>query len=111
MNEGACLSAALVWCPFPDEAAARPAVARLLEMRVIACANLVPGMRSLYAWQGGREEGAECGVLLKTTASLLDEVMQRLGELHPYDRPAVTGWTVRADEGTLQWLRAETRGA
>lgn len=111
MSVGDDAPAALIWCPFPDEAAAGAAVAALLDARLIACANLLPGMRSLFAWRGDREEAAECGALLKTTAALLDEAMRRLAELHPYDTPAITGWTARADAGTLAWLRAETRGA
>lgn len=109
MSESA--GAALIWCPFPDEAAASAAIAALLEERLVACGNLLPGIASLFAWQGSREESSECGALLKTTAPLLDEAMRRLGEAHPYDTPAITGWTVRADAGTLAWLRAETRGA
>ncbi len=100
--------AALVWCPFPDEAAARAAVSTLLDARLIACGNLLPGMTSLFAWQGERGESAECGVLLKTTASRLDEAMARLREIHPYTAPAVAGWAVRVDEGTLAWLKGET---
>lgn len=102
---------ALMWCPFPDEATAREAILVLLDERLIACGNLVPGMRSLFAWQGEREESQECGALLKTTAMMLDTAMTRLAELHPYDTPAITAWTVRADMGTLAWLRAETGGA
>lgn len=103
--------AALIWCPFPDEAAAGTAIAALLDERLIACGNKLPGMCSLFAWQGMREQGEECGALLKTTAPLLDLAMHRLAELHPYDTPAITGWTVRADAGTLTWLQQETGGA
>lgn len=103
--------AALIWCPFPDEATGREAILVLLDERLIACGNLVPGMRSLFAWRGEREESQECGALLKTTAMMLDTAMTRLAEMHPYDTPAITGWTVRADIGTLAWLRAETGGA
>lgn len=111
MSAGGAGEAALIWCPFPDEAAASAAAGVLLGERLIACANLLPGVQSLFAWQGGRDEGAECGVLLKTTALLLDDAMRRIAELHPYDTPAIAGWTVRADAGTLAWLRAGTRGA
>lgn len=102
--------AALIWCPFPDEAAADAAIAQLLAERLVACGNLLPGLRSLFAWQGRRDEASECGALLKTTVALLDEAMRRLGEVHPYDTPALAGWTVRVDAGTLAWLRVETRG-
>ena len=100
--------AALIWCPFPDAAAARAAIAALLDERLIACANVLPGMDSHFVWQSARDTGAECGALLKTTAEGLDAAMERVAILHPYDTPAITGWTVRADPGTLAWLRAET---
>lgn len=103
--------AALIWCPFPDEAAATAAIAALLEERLIACGNKLPGVRSQFAWQGVREESDESGALLKTTAPLLDAAMRRLAELHPYDTPAIAGWTVRADPGTLAWLQQETSSA
>ena len=103
--------AALIWCPFPDEPAARKAAAALLDERLIACANLVPGAGSLFAWRGERGENRETGALFKTTAAHLDEAMRRLAELHPYDTPAITGWTVHADAGTLAWLLEETGGA
>lgn len=111
MTAGGESEAALVWCPFPDEAAARAAATALLDERLVACANLLPGVQSLFSWQRGRDGGAECGALFKTTARLLDAAMRRLSEVHPYDTPAITGWTVRADAGTLHWLEAETRGA
>ncbi len=104
-------AAALIWCPFPDEAAARAAASALLDEHLIACANLVPGVRALFSWQGERGEAQETGALFKTAAARLDEAMRRLAELHSYDTPAITGWTVRASPPTLAWLQAETGGA
>lgn len=101
--------AALIWCPFPDEPSARAALASLLDDRLIACGNLLPGMRSLFAWQGNREESSECGALLKTSAALMSDAMRALAEVHPYDAPAIAAWTVHVDAGTLAWLEAETR--
>ena len=93
---------ALIWCPFADEASAAAAASE----RLIACANILPPMRSLYTWQGERGEAAEVGVLFKTDASLLDQATARLGEIHPYDAPAVLGWrTDTAAPATRTWLR------
>ena len=86
---------ALIWCPFADEASAAEAAAQLLDEGLVACANLVPGVRSLYVWQGERGETRECGALFKTEAALLDRATARLAQIHPYDAPAVLGW--RAD--------------
>lgn len=110
-GEGGPALAALIWCPFPDEPAARAAASALLDEQLIACANLVPGIASLFAWRGERGENREIGALFKTTAARLDPAMRKLRELHPYETPAITGWTVRADAATLAWLRDETGGA
>lgn len=100
--------AALIWCPFPDEASARSVASAMIERHLIACANMMPGMTSLFVWQGARDAASECGTLLKTSARRLDEAMTVLAALHPYDTPAILGWTVRADPGTLAWLARET---
>lgn len=96
---------ALIWCPFPDSASASRICSTLLDERLIACANMLPGMVSLFAWNGERGESAETGVLLKTDAALLDKAIARLGELHPYHEPAILGW--RCDgalPATAAWL-------
>ena len=53
------MSAALVWCPFPDEDEAAALAGRLLDEGLIVCANLLPAMRSLYRWNG--ERGGRAG--------------------------------------------------
>jgi periplasmic divalent cation tolerance protein len=98
-------TAALIWCPFASEDAAAEAAAQLLDEGLIACANLVPGMRSLYTWNGERGEARECGALFKTEADLLDRAVARLAAIHPYETPAIAGW--RADAippSTAAWL-------
>ena len=101
---------ALIWCPFADEASAVAAARQLLDERLVACANVLPPMRSLYTWQGERGEATEVAVLFKTDASALDRATARLAEIHPYDTPAVLGW--RADTAarpTAEWLWAAVR--
>ena len=102
---------ALIWSPFADEASAAEAAGQLLDEGLVACANILPGMRSLYVWRGERGEAREVGVLFKTDASLLDRATARLAEIHPYDTPAVLGW--RPDTvapATQEWLRSLVRG-
>jgi len=96
---------ALIWSTFGDEAAARAAAGALLDERLVACASIVPGLRSLYRWRGERGESAEVGVLFKTGDPLLERAVARLAQLHPYETPAIVGW--RADSAapaTAQWL-------
>lgn len=101
-------AAALIWCPFPDEDTARAAISTLLEERLIACGNIVSAVTSLFVWQSEPSEGEECGVLFKTTDSLVSSAMSRIEAIHPYETPAVLGWRVSAAPSTQAWLERET---
>ena len=97
--------AALIWCPFPDEESAAATASALLDEGLIACANLLPGMRSLFLWRGESGEAREVGVLLKSRTDKLDTALARLAQLHPYDTPAAVGWNCDgAASATLDWL-------
>jgi len=103
---------ALIWCPFADEDSAALAARQLLDEGLIACAQILPAMRSIYTWQGERGEAVEVGVLFKTDGSALDRAIARLAEIHPYETPSIIGW--RADVAarpTAQWLWDSVREA
>lgn len=83
--------------------------AELMEHRLIACANILPGMRSLYRWKGQVERAEEVVMILKTVRSRLAEAQARFREAHSYDTPAFLVVDVpEGDEAYLAWLRAET---
>jgi periplasmic divalent cation tolerance protein len=101
---------ALIWCPFPDAATASATAKTLLDERLIACANILPAMLSLFEWNGERGEATEAGALFKTDVALLDRAVARLAEEHPYEEPAVLAWRCdAATPGTMAWLGALTR--
>ena len=105
------MSAALVWCPFPDADSARAAADALLDDRLIACANILGAVESRFVWDGARATGSEVGVLFKTTVAGLDPLIERIGELHPYDTPAIIGWRAdAAHPATLAWLGGAVPG-
>lgn len=72
---------------FPDAGAARECVQDLVERRLVACGNVLPGATSIYRWQGGVERSEEVVVLLKLTAQTWDACAARLVEMHPYEVP------------------------
>ncbi|MFA9200877.1 MAG: divalent-cation tolerance protein CutA [Cypionkella sp.] len=101
---------ALVWCPFPDADSAETVAGRLLDERLIACANILAPIRSLYEWNGERSDAQEVPVLFKTDAARLDAAVARIAALHPYDTPAVLGWRCdAAAPATAAWLAALLR--
>lgn len=100
---------ALIWCPFPDEDSARKVANALLDEGLVACANIMPGMHSLFVWNGVREEGEEVGVLFKLDARALNCTILRIESLHPYKTPAILGWNCDAvSDATRVWLEGET---
>jgi len=100
---------ALIWCPFADAESAEAAARTLLDEGLIACANLLPGMRSFYTWNGERGESAECGMLIKTDKRRLDRAIARLEAIHPYETPAIVGWACdAATPATTAWLTGAT---
>jgi len=105
------MSAALVWCPFPDAEAARAAADALLDDGLIACANILGSIESRFVWEGARAAGSEVGVLFKTTGERLNDVIERLGEIHPYDTPAIIGLHVDVvHPATFAWLSGSISG-
>ena len=103
--------AALIWSPFGDEESAARVANALLGEGLIACANILPSIRSLYIWNGERGEDQEVAVLFKTRADRLDAAIARLETLHPYETPAICGWRCDATgDATRRWLETLDAG-
>jgi len=83
------------------------AVARaLLETRLVACVNIVPGVRSLYRWEGRIADDAEALLVMKTTESHVAAVIEAVHNVHPYDVPEVLALAVDAGSPPyLDWVR------
>ena len=77
----------LVFTTFASEEDAVRVVRVLVEERLIACGNLLPGARSLYRWKGGVADEREVVALLKTRKQDWTALLSRLHELHPYETP------------------------
>src|SRR3954469_20497852 len=71
----------------PDIKTARRLSRSALQARLIACANLVPGLESHYWWQGKIERSTEVLLLLKTTRAHLAKLEKLILAEHPYDTP------------------------
>lgn len=93
----------------PDLAVARALARALVEHKSAACVNLVPGVQSIYRWQGQIEESSEVLLVAKTTAGRIADLVRQLRELHPYDVPECVVLEPREIEAKYKaWLLAET---
>lgn len=96
----------LVTAPTMDEAARLGRA--LVEERLAACANIVPGLRSIYRWQDSVQDDAEVLLIIKTTAAFEARVTERVLALHSYDTPEVLVLpVVGGAEPYLNWLGAQ----
>ena len=93
----------LVTCPHPEAAAT---LARtLVEEGLAACGNVLPGLRSIYRWQGQVQDETEALLLLKTTAARFEALRERVVALHPYEVPEVIALAVDAGHAPyLAWV-------
>jgi periplasmic divalent cation tolerance protein len=90
----------------PDEASARRIAAVLVEERLAACVNRVPGLQSTYFWDGRLRDEAEILLIVKTTTGRLAELEARLKALHPYELPELVTLPVAGgNERYLDWVR------
>ncbi len=82
---------------------------RLLEQRLVACANMFP-ISSMYWWKGEIESAEEYAVVFKTRTELLDDAMGSIKQLHSYDVPCLVSYECfRGDKDYLNWITEETR--
>ena len=98
---------ALVTCP--NRRVAEAIGRALVEERLAACANVVPGLTSIYRWQGRICRDAEVLVLLKTRRARFAALSRRVGELHPYSVPEIIALPVAFGAATyLAWIAEST---
>jgi periplasmic divalent cation tolerance protein len=104
--------AVFVYTTHPSVVEAERAGRVLVERRLCACVNILPGMISHYWWQGAIERGEEVVMIIKTRASLADPVSAALKEMHSYSTPAILVLPIESvDKPYLDWLMAETEPA
>lgn len=98
----------LVTASSPEEAAR---VARaLVDERLAACVNIVPGLRSIYRWQGRVEDATEVLLIVKTARHVLSALTERVRALHSYTVPEVIALPITGgDAPYLEWLMGEVR--
>jgi periplasmic divalent cation tolerance protein len=100
---------ALILVTAPDGQIAETLARSLLQERLVACVNIVPGLRSLYRWEGRVQGSDEVLMLLKARKRDVQAVAERVRELHPYEVPEVIATEITGGlEAYLDWVGAET---
>jgi periplasmic divalent cation tolerance protein len=101
--------AVIVYTTYPSVVEAEAAGRALVERRLAACVNILPGMISHYRWEGAIERGEEVVMFIKTRGSLAEDVRRAVREMHSYTTPAILVLPVESVEQTyFAWIMDST---
>jgi periplasmic divalent cation tolerance protein len=99
----------IVYSTFPSVTSAETVGGRLVEKNLAACVNILPGMTSIYRWEGKISRDSEVVMIIKTRASLAETVISAVKAQHPYSNPALVVIPIEGGaEAYLGWLLEET---
>jgi len=95
----------LVLCTCPDEPTGLEIARHLVQTRLAACVNVLPGLSSVYRWQGAIETERETLLLAKTDDALLERLQQAIVRIHPYELPEIVAVPIEGGlPAYLRWL-------
>ncbi len=93
-----------------NEADADRIAHRVLEKRLAACVNILPGIHSIYRWKGTIEGSGETLLIIKTSRNLLEDLKAEICEIHPYEVPEIIALGVEEGlEDYINWALGELR--
>lgn len=100
----------LVFCTFPDAAVARQIGTALVGKQLAGCVNLLPGVESVYRWQGKVDSATEVLGIFKTSEAVFTEFERELAALHPYDEPEILAVkAAEVSDSYAAWLLGSLR--
>jgi periplasmic divalent cation tolerance protein len=99
----------LIYSTFPSPEAAEAVGRELVERRLAACVNILPGMASIYRWEGAIARDSEAVMIIKTRAGVAGQVIAAVKVRHSYANPALVVLpTIGGSDEYLRWLEVET---
>lgn len=105
------MEAVTLYSTWPDAKSAQAAALALVEQRLIACANILPGAASVFRWRGAIETAEEAVMFAKTSAGAAEAAREAMIRLHPYETPCVVALRLHAEISSpafLAWIGSET---
>ncbi len=98
-----------VLCTVPDASTGQTIARTLVHEGLAACVNLLPGITSVYRWQGEVQENPELLLIIKTTQARYPALEARIKELHPYEVPEIIAHKIEAGlKSYLEWIAQST---
>ena len=101
----------VLFCTIENIEGASQIAEDLIENRLAACVNIIPDVTSVYKWKGNLEKSTEQLMLIKTTKERLQETLERIKNLHPYEVPEIIALPIEGGHPPyLSWLSSQVQG-
>ena len=99
----------VVLCTTPSPEVSAELARGIVEGQLAACVNILPGVRSIYRWQGSTHDDSESLMLIKTRAARFDALADWIKKHHPYDEPEIIALAIAAGSPSyLAWIASLT---
>jgi len=99
----------MIYTTLPDKAITKKIAKKLVDKKLIACANFFP-VESIYRWKNKPIEDKEYVLIMKTRKELYKKVEIRLKKIHPYETPAIVSYEIKeGSKDYLSWIKEETK--
>ena len=100
----------LIYSTVGNVDAAKRIARSLVEEHLVACVNILPSVTSVYRWKGKMEEDTECVLIAKTVEKKVEQAIQKIRSLHPYEIPDIVAVPVTSGlKEYLAYIEDETR--
>jgi periplasmic divalent cation tolerance protein len=100
-----------VYITAPDKVSATAIARMLVDLRLVACANIISDMTSVYRWKDEVRVDDEVAIIAKTRRELVPPLIAKVRATHPYDCPCIVTWRIEAgNPDYLDWIGKETSG-
>ncbi len=100
----------VIFCTAPDAKTAERLAHSLVEEKLAACCNIVPGLTSIYLWEGKVQKDAEVLLIIKSDARLFKALEQKIKDLHPYEVPEIIALPIKqGSQDYLKWIQEVIR--
>lgn len=102
------MSVQLFYVTVSTQDEAKAIATALLNDGLIACANILGAMTSIYRWQGELAQEEEVPLILKSTTELGDRIIEKIKQIHSYDSPCVVALNIEnGNPEFLNWIQKE----
>lgn len=110
LNVKKSMQGCMIYITTETEEEAERIASHAIEERLAACANIIPGMKSVFRWEGKIQTGEEIILILKSRMDLLGRITDRVAELHSFSCPCIVALPIAdGNPEFLQWIEDETR--